>query len=342
MSKQKKVKLKDIAEAANVSTALVSYVLNGRHTERIKKETADKIKATAKRLNYRPNHFGKGLRTQKSQTIGLILADLANPFSAQIARIIENELSKKGYMLLIGSTDENNDKLNNLIDTFLKRQADGLIILPAEGSENVLEQLQQDVTPYVLLDRYFPTMPFPYVINDNHYGAYALVKHLIKKGKKKIGFITLDTSLLHLTERKRGFIDACLEEGIGVDNMIHKIGLPHLHTQVFQALDDLTNNNSDLDALLFSTNTLALEGMKYLIKRGLDTNNKIELATYDETEFYDIFPIPVTCYRQPLEEMGKKAVEFLLSKINGISTPTIQEVIKGRIISSEVSSLNLG
>lgn len=332
MSKPKKTKLKDIAKEANVSIASVSYVLNGQHLDRIKKETIERIKEAAERLNYRPNHFAKGLRTKKSYAIGVVLADLANPFSAQIARILENELSPYGYNILIGSTDENNDNLEELIDVFTRRQADGLIILPPENAEKQIERVVKMDIPYVLLDRYFPDYPFNFVINDNHYTTYSAVKHLKERSRKKIGFITLQTSLSHIIDRKLGFMDACKEEGIPVKNMVKEVRLSHLSVDVDQAIDSLREECSDLDALLFCTNILALHGLKYAIKQKLDVPNTIEIMAIDKAEYYDIFPTPITYYKQPLEEMGQKAVQYLLSKIEGNNSQNINEIIKGKLI----------
>ena len=331
MSKKKKVQLKDIAKEANVSTALVSYVLNGRHLNRIKEETAERIKEVAARLNYRPNHFAKGMRTQKSNTIGLILADLANPFSAQIARIIEDELNHFGYNVLIGSMDENKDNLTELVDIFTRRQADGLIILPAENSKKEIQSIHKSNIPYVLMDRYFPKSPFNFVVNDNHFTTYTAVQQLIKNNRKKIGFITLKTDLFHFAERKRGFKEACAEAKIPISNMVKEVALHQIKTGVAKAIDALRKKCPDLDALLFSTNVLTLYGLKYAIQHQLDVPKTIEIMAVDEAEYYDIFPTPITYYKQPLEEMGHKAVQFLMAKIEG-KPLKIQEVIKGELI----------
>ncbi len=105
---KKRVSMKDIAEAAGVSTALVSYVLNGKEKEsRVGEEMAKKIKVIARELNYQPNHVAKSLRSGKTHTIGLIIADISNPFFANIARVVEDEAKRSGYTVIIGSCDEN-------------------------------------------------------------------------------------------------------------------------------------------------------------------------------------------------------------------------------------------
>ena len=123
----KRVSLKDIAKEVGVSTALVSYVLNNLKEGRIRKEIAERIREVAKRLNYRPNQVARSLKTRRTHTIGLIVADISNPFSSSLARIVEDEAAKVNYTVIFGSSDETAAKSEKLIDTLLNRQVDGLI-----------------------------------------------------------------------------------------------------------------------------------------------------------------------------------------------------------------------
>lgn len=329
----KKIKLQDIADAAEVSVALVSYVLNNRHTNRIKKETAERIRTIAKELNYRPNHFAKGLKTQKSNTLGLILADIGVPFSAQIASIVEREAQKEGFVVLMGSTEEKDEKLSQLIDTFLKRQVDGLLIMPTENAEQEIELLHKSGVPYILLDRYFPDQDFNFVVCDNHFGTYAATKQLLESGKRKIGFITIETKLFHFLDRKNGFIDAFKEKGFSTEYLIKEVKLYPLQENTFKALDELVQENEELDAILFTTDILTMYGMKYAVKNKLSVPNDIEIVGFDEADFYEIFPMPITYYKQPIERIVEKSMDFLLNKIKNKDSKQIQEVIKGELIS---------
>ena len=118
----KKVSLKDIAKEVGVSTALVSYVLNNLKEGRISKEIALRIREVAHQLNYRPNQIAKSLKTSKTFTLGLIVADISNPFSSTLARIVEDEANKFNYTVIFGSSDENQQKSAKVIDTLLNRQ----------------------------------------------------------------------------------------------------------------------------------------------------------------------------------------------------------------------------
>ena len=128
----KKTSLKDIATAVGVSIALVSYVHNNKKEGRINKAVAEKIRATALKMNYRTNQIARSLKTNKTNTIGLILADISNPFSAALARVIEDAADKSNYTVIFGSSDENPEKYKKILDALLNRQADGLILSPPE------------------------------------------------------------------------------------------------------------------------------------------------------------------------------------------------------------------
>jgi LacI family transcriptional regulator len=334
----KRVSIKDVALKAGVSTALVSYVLNDRHTNRISKLTAAKIKSAAKELNYRPNSIARSLKAKKTNTIALLVADIANPFASQIARIIEDEISSKGYVILIGSSDENAEKLHQLIDIFLNRQVDGFIILPVEGSEKYIMDLAKTNSPVVLIDRYFNNMDLP-VITTNNYGAsYQATEHLIKRGKKNIGLLTFQTELIHLNERVNGYKRAVLDKGlINKSKNIKYINETNIDVEVPNAIDELLSNEDKIDALFFATNKLALAGLKKLMVLNIKIPEELALITFDESEAFDIFKVPVTHIKQPLYEISKEAVEIITGMIEDKNLKFKPRVYNSKLIIKQSS-----
>lgn len=153
-----KVTLQDVAAKAGVSIALVSYVLNGVKKDRISKETAERIQQAIKELDYRPNYLARSFKKKKTFNIGLLVADIANPFSSQLARIVGNEAEAAGYTITIGSSDESAARFEKLVRSSLDRQVDGFILAAPEGSESILEYLKNEHIPVVIIDRYFPTI----------------------------------------------------------------------------------------------------------------------------------------------------------------------------------------
>jgi LacI family transcriptional regulator len=315
---KKKVSLKDIAQEAGVSTALVSYVLTNKEEKaRVGQEMAKKIRKIARKLNYQPNHIARSLKSGRSDTIGLIVADISNPFFANIARTIEDEAKRNNYTVIFGSSDENVDKSRDLINVLLNRQVDGLILIPTEGSEQQIKNLQNQNVPFVLIDRYFPGIPASHISINNYESAYNAVTHLIKMGRQQIGMIAYKTALHHISERKRGYTEA-----LGEKKSLMKLArYSHLKEDIKLAIDQLLKARKPADALFFATNSLAIEGLKYINELGIRVPEDLAVVSFDESEAFDLFYSPVTYVRQPILEMGKAAVRVLLDQINDADKP---------------------
>jgi len=313
---KKKASLKDIAREVGVSTALVSYVLNNKREDRISKEVAGKIRSTAKKLNYRTNQIARSLKTNKTATLGLIVADISNPFFSQLARFIEDQAAVNHYTVIFGSSDENGQKSKNLTDVFLDRQVDGLIITPAENTEPQLRALQKTGTPFVLVDRYFPGLKCSYVALDNFQAAREAVRHLIHEGNKRIGLITFKTNFFHLIERKNGYTAALKEAGIPLNKKwIREVDMANPAPEVEKAIADMLAQPARPEALFFATNALFIHAMKYITRQGIKVPDEIAIVSFDETEASELFYAPPTYIKQPIKEMGQLATRMLIENI---------------------------
>lgn len=316
---KKKVSLKDIAQKVGVSIALVSYVLNNKKEGRISKEITEKIKATAKKLDYRPNQIAKSLKSSRTNTIGLIVADIANPFSSGLARIIEDEAEKNGYTVIFGSSDEKAERSQKLIDVLQDRQVDGIIIAPAAGTETQIKALQKKGMPLVLVDRYFPEVKVNYVTIDNLGAACNGVSHLVETGCKRIGLIAFKTDLLHLQDRKQGYLQALKKGKIAVSkNLIKEVAIDETtQEEVEVAINELMRLPGGIDALFFASNKVATYGLQYLNKQKVAVPKKVKVLNFDQSDAAELFYVPLTHVRQPMQQMGKEAVRILIESING-------------------------
>lgn len=328
----RKVSLKDIAKEVGVSTALVSYVLNNLKEGRIRKEIAEKIREVARRLNYRPNQIAKSLKTNKTFTIGLIVADISNPFSSTLARIVEDIANNYHYTVIFGSSDESPQKFARLLDTFLNRQVDGLIISPPANAEPQLLELQQEEIPFVLLDRYFPGLKANYVSLDNHAAAYSATNHLIQAGCARIGIITYKTELVHLLERKDGYVSALKAAGISSKKTwIKEVGISNTPQDIVKALKELLQLPQPVDAVLFASNIIAANGLRYINSLSLKVPDDLSIVCFDATDALDLFYAPLTYIRQPLQEMGEMATKILIENL-GANKKLTQVQMKGELI----------
>lgn len=312
----RKPSLKDIANEVGVSTTLVSYVLNNLKEGRISKEIAQKIRDVAQRLNYRPNQIAKSLKTSKTFTIGLIVADISNPFSSTLARIVEDEANKFNYTVIFGSSDENQSKSARVIDTLLNRQVDGLIISPPADSEAQMVELQKQDIPFVLLDRYFPSVKTNYVALNNHAAALMATEHLIESGCKRIGMINYKTSLFHLQERKRGYLTALKKHEMPFKKTwLRLVDISNNKAEIEKAVRDVISLDEPVDGLVFASNIIAAHGLKFINTLPIKVPDDLAIVSFDETEALDLFYAPLTYIKQPLREMGAMATKILLENI---------------------------
>jgi len=316
----KKTSLNDIAQHLGVSKTLVSFVLNGRGKEfRISDEICKKVMDAAKEMNYQPNRIAQGLRTGKTNTIGLIIADIANPFFGKLGREIEQEAARNGYSVIFCSSDENPEKSKQQITMLQQNQVDGFIISPPMNSESQIRALSKSKTPFVLIDRYFPEIESNYIVVDNFDAAYQATNHLLKLGRKKIANITVNLDLVNMKARTEGYKKALMDHGFTVDeNLVKVLPFSHENKDITLAITELVGRKDDLkaDAILFSTSKLGLNGIECISALGLKIPDDIAVVSFDNADAYKICVSPVTVVAQPLQEIGKKAVNILLDKIN--------------------------
>lgn len=334
---KKRISMKDIAQRVGVSTALVSYVLNNKKTGRISKDVAERIRRTARELNYTFNHIAKSLKTNRTNTIGVIVSDISNPFSSSLARIIQEIADRAGYTVIFGSMDENEEKAARLIDVFLNRQVDGIILAPAEGSRDEVRQLLHLELPFVLIDRRFPDLLTSCISIDNRAAAYTGVRHLLDNGYRRIGFIIFDTALSNLVDRRKGYELAMEDAGIiPQPNWIRTVSFQIRTEEMHEALSSMLNLAEPVDAIFFGSNRITAAGLKFIKQNNIVVPDQLGVLGFDQVEGADLFYSSITHIRQPLEEIGKAATEAILQIINR-EHPIVEKQLEATLVVGDSS-----
>ncbi|WP_235921075.1 LacI family DNA-binding transcriptional regulator [Foetidibacter luteolus] len=333
---EKKVSLKDVAKHIGVSAALVSYVMNGKEKEaRVGLDMAKKIKAAAAELNYQPNLIAKSLKMGTTRTIGLIVADISNPFFSSIARIVEDEAKKQGYVVIFGSSDENAEKQSDLIDVFSTRLVDAFIIAPAANTAPQIQNLISRAVPVVLIDRFFSWLNVDCVHIDNYNASGKAVERLIRNGRKKIGMLAYDTAQSHMEERKLGYKAALKEGNIRFKKeWLVEASYQHINEEVTEKLQHLLNPLT-IDALFFATNSLAVAGLKAINKMGIKVPEQLAVISFDESDAFDFFYSPVTYVSQSLTDIGKEAVKLVLNRLNNKIKKNSSVIVEAKLVVRE-------
>lgn len=308
--------LKDIAKELNLSKTTVSWVLSGRAKQKgISESTANKVLEYAMELNYHPNLIARSLNTGTTKTIGLILPSISDSFYSEVAREIESEARKNGYSLMIGSSESDVDREDEILKLFKAKIVDGIIIAPTKRSKIEIQRLIDESYPLVTIDRYFPELNATYIIINNRDSSYMLTKHLINKGCKKIAILTTNSYLTTMSQRREGYEDALREFKLGINpNLYGEVNFVEYEKNVYKILDDIFRNVPDVDGFFFTTHILALETFQYFHKRGIKPD--FEFASIHEVPIFSVVAPRINVARMPIEEIGRNAVDVLIEQID--------------------------
>lgn len=319
----KRKSLKDIARELGVSASLVSLVLNNRGDEvGISPATQERVRRLAKSLNYRPNQLARNLRLQKTQTIGVIVPNLADAFYARIVHRIQQLLGEHGFSVLVCSSEEDQQKEAREINLLRDRQVDGFIIAPTEKNSDLILKMRKAKIPFVLIDRYFPRINTNRVSFQNFEGALLAVQHLIARGYRRIAQLTISPHLFAIKERDRGYRTALKEAGLRFNkNLSCEIQPDSILHDVKQALDDFLALPNPPDAIFAHNNVIAGAVLDVAAEQGLRIPDDLALISFGDHALFKVTNPPVTCVDQPMEMIGEKSVEILLQEIEREGRP---------------------
>lgn len=307
--KTKRTSLADIAESLNISKSTVSFVLNGKGKQfNISENTQKLILAKAKELNYVPNFFAKGLREGKTQTIGLVLADISNPFYSELSKAIQEALYEKGYSLFIVSTNDDPGMEIKLMRDLILRSVDALIIAPCNGIPELKPVLDETPIPVVWVDRIGDEFA-DFVGVDNYLESTNLIKRFRTK-PGKVGILhPVRSDVMTIQLRIDGTRSACEKQGVPYvlsalsDNEKASI------SQIESLLKD------GVDSLVALNNKVALYALIALNRLKISLPEQVRLICFDDSEAFSYFTPPITALKQPIDKIGRETVERLMERL---------------------------
>lgn len=328
MSKEKKeYTIKDVANLAGVSTATAGRVL-GRYGN-VSHKTAKAVLEAAQKLNYTPNAIAQSMKKKNTKTIGLIIANICNPYFSSIAKATEEYMSKHGYNVIICNTDEDLDREITYIKTLYEKRVDGLMIASAlKGNEKTaaeLERIYNGSIPTLIIDREISGLSLPTVTSDNFGGAYDATSHLIRLGHKRIGVI--GTTISTLYQRVEGYKKALEDNGIPYrEYLIANKGVPHIQAGDVKegkdvALQMLTAPDKRPTAILALNNLLTFGALQAIHELGLKIPDDIAFIGWDDFELATVMNPPVTVVKQLNDNLATIASNWLLQMIHEPETP---------------------
>lgn len=313
----RKTSLKEIARLAGVSASTVSLILNGKAKQvRISKDLEKKVMEIAKKEGYTPNQIAISLRTGKSNILGLVVESISGQFFASLAKVIEDEADKKGYRVVYCSTDNNPKKGNDLIRMLSNRQVDGYLVTPVHGMEEEVNRLVEQKKPLVLIDSVFPKINVPSVLVDNYKGVEKGMEYLIKKGYRRIAFVSIDLPLEQIKRREQAYKDALKKHRIKNEKeLLIKIGYTQDNNKLINNISTALKKITRPEAIFFATNYLGTAGLQSCQKLKWNIPDDIAVVSFDDEDIFRLLPPGITSIQQPIEEIAKTAIQLLIQQL---------------------------
>lgn len=318
---------------AGVSTATVSKYLNGT-TVRKKNEIA--IEEAIKELNYQLNTIARGLRTNKSHTIGILIPDLSFSFFTQIISDIENRLEDYGYSSIVCDYKSDPELEAKKFKFLLSKQVDGIISAPMNTKPDFTENVN---IPIVYIDQLLDDPGKDYVIIDNSRASYNAVSHILANGHTKIGLINGPMSAYTARERLKGYYNAFCDAGIQFDSRYIKFKSYDISSG-YELAHELLDLPDPPTAIFATNNDLTIGAILALNERKVIIGRDISFVGFDNFEIAMTLTPKLTIVSQPIEEIGKVVVTALLKRLKGESTPSVVKLDTDLIIQDSVVPLN--
>jgi len=342
---RREVTVTDVAAAAKVSKATAARALGdyGAVSEAVR----DRVQAAAELLGYRPNALARTMSTGRSNTLGIVVGDIENPFFAQATRGAADVANAAGFDLILSNSDEEAETEQKAIGVQLAKRVDGLLVAPASSVD--IENLRTIVDagrPLVLFDRAAPELEVDTVIADNRRGAEQLTGLLTAAGHRRIAFISTIRHPDHyrrgdilgsssVADRVQGFVEALEQAGVSApEALVHlnarQEGVERLARRL---LDD--DDDRGITAIVASDSLIALSVFRAARALGRQIPRDLSLVAFDDADWTAVTTPAVTVMAQPIHEIGAEAARLLLRRIGGDGAPPVTRVLEQHLIERE-------
>ncbi|HET9654702.1 MAG TPA: LacI family DNA-binding transcriptional regulator [Kineosporiaceae bacterium] len=319
--------MRDVAALAGVGTKTVSRVFNDVPT--VDPDLVARVRSAADKLGYRPNLTAASLRRGgRTNTIGLLLEDVSNPFSSAVHRAVED--FARGYQVLVlaGSLDEDPQRERDLARTLIDRRVDGLIIMPSGKDHRYVVAEQQAGTPFVFIDRLPTPLLADAIVTDNRGGARAAVDHLFATGRRGIAYLGDDLAIPTAHQRFSGFTDALDAAGMPPDPVLIRHGL-RTATQARAAALDLFAQQSP-QMLFTSQNLVTIGAVEALHELGLQ--HRVALVGFDDVPLASVVEPGISVMAQDPSTVGHLAAQRLFARLDGDDSPPSVVTVGARLL----------
>jgi LacI family transcriptional regulator, galactose operon repressor len=307
--------LQHIAEESGLSVTTISRVLSGQAARyRISKKTETAVRKLAKEFGFVPNQLARGLRLRKSLTIGLVIPDISNPFFAGIAHQVILGTRLQGYSVILCDSQDDTDLEVQSLALLQSRSVEGVVLCPVGQSGAHLAEFVGGRLPIVLVDRFFPDLPLPYVSSDNVTGARQATELLIASGYRQVACLQGAHGTSPNESRIRGYKDALAQHHLPIDEDLI-VGDSFSEQSGYIETKLLLKRQPAVRAILALSNLNALGALRALTEEKRRIPDDVSIVSFDDTPYSAFLATPLTTVAQANSEMGEVAIKLLFDQI---------------------------
>ena len=324
--------IKDVANLAGVHPSTVSRVINDN--SRISEKTKNKVLLIIKKLGYTPNAIARGLKTKRTQTLGMLIPDITNPFFAELARGVEDAANKNNFNVILCNTDDKLKKERTYLEILRGKRVDGLILGTAHIRDKSILELEKKKFPYILVSRNIEGLDKNCVIVDDVAGGIMVTEYLIKLGHRRIAHITGPLKTRSALNRLKGYKLALKkyeieyrDELVGEGDFRIKGG--------YQVMKRFLKLAEPPTAIFAANDLLALGAIQVILKKKYHIPEDFCIIGFDDIRLASFVYPPLTTVRQPMLEMGALAVKMLLKIIEEEEFNQKKEILEPKLIIRE-------
>jgi LacI family transcriptional regulator len=308
------MRIKDVAQAAGVSTATVSHVIN--NTRYVTDETRARVLETIERLNYYPNAQARSLALGRSSTLGLVISDITNPFFPDLVKSIERAAFERGYDVVLANTSYDLTRTSNYVRRFIERKLAGVLLMTSELDKELIEELQRQSVAVVFLDLGRTGAHMSNIVVDYEQGIEEAVIHLCALHHERFAFIGGPEHFTSALKRRRAFENSLARHSPEAQALIYESDFQleggwRTATEIFSTLSPAKRPT----AFVVANDLMALGVVRACRAANLNVPDDVSIVGFDDIAFADLADPPLTTVRLPRDELGVCAIEALMQTI---------------------------
>lgn len=321
--------IRDVAQRAGVSSMTVSRVLNS--TGYVSLTTRLRVERAIAELGYVPNTLARSLRQKRTKTLALVLSDITNPFFTTLARGVEDVASNHGFNVIFCNTDESVRKQEEYLTVLVQKQVDGILLVPATSAPEPITFLQQHGIAVVVIDRRVPGVVVDVVRGESQQAACQLTQLLLKLGHQQIALLSGPTDVSTARDREAGY--RCAHQDAGQPILEALIFNDAFTVPGGERMATLALASPVRPTALFAANNfIAIGAYSVLRKQGINVPSNLSLVAFDDLPPSMLLDPFLTAATQPADEMGRRATELLLARLEEKESSAPQEIVLPTLI----------